>query len=51
MSPPRLSVIQGSDEWLEARRQRITATDMGALLGVNPWKCEADVAAEKRASG
>jgi len=47
VSPPRLSVIQGSDEWLEARRQRITATDMGALLGVSPWKCEADVAAEK----
>lgn len=38
---------QGSEAWLEARRSRVTGTDIGALLGVNPWKSEADVAAEK----
>ena len=38
---------QGTEEWLEARRSRVTGTDIGALLGVNPWKSEADVAAEK----
>jgi len=42
-----MAVKQGSDEWLAARRELVTATDVGALLGVNPWKSEADVAAEK----
>lgn len=42
-----MSVKQGSAAWLAARREHVTATDMAALLGVSPWKCEADVAAEK----
>ena len=40
-------VRQGSPEWLAYRRTVITATDIGALLGVSPWACEADVADAK----
>jgi putative phage-type endonuclease len=39
---------QRSPEWLAARRDLITATDIPVLLGVSPWKCEADLADEKR---
>jgi putative phage-type endonuclease len=28
----------GSDEWLELRKQGITGTDVGTLLGVNPYE-------------
>ena len=34
---------QGSDEWLAARRGGITGTDIGALLGFNPWRSPLDV--------
>ena len=47
MNAVRLPVLQGTDEWLAARRGLITATDIGVLLGLNPWRCEADLAAEK----
>lgn len=43
-----VAVRQGSPEWLEARRSLITASDIPVLLGVSPWKCEADLADEKR---
>jgi len=42
-----LSVVQGSDEWLALRRTLVTATDIPVLLGLSPYKCEADVADEK----
>jgi putative phage-type endonuclease len=45
--PTRIPARQGSPEWLEARRAVITSTDLSGLLGVSPWKVEADVAAEK----
>jgi len=42
-----MAVRQGSDAWIEARRSLITATDIGVLLGLSPYKCEADLADEK----
>lgn len=42
-----LAVEQGTDAWLEARRSLITATDIGVLLGLSPYRCEADLADEK----
>lgn len=43
----RIAVRQGSDAWLVERRGLITATDLPVLLGVSPWRSEADLAAEK----
>jgi len=31
------SLIQGTPDWLESRRTKITSTDASILLGVNPW--------------
>lgn len=42
-----LRLVQGSPEWIEGRRSLITATDFPVLLGISPWKCEADLADEK----
>lgn len=42
-----VAVAQGSDAWLAARRALVTATDIPVLLGLSPYKCEADVADEK----
>jgi putative phage-type endonuclease len=49
VGPRKLRLLQGSPEWLAARREHITATDIPALLGISPWKCEQDVADEKLA--
>jgi putative phage-type endonuclease len=43
-----LAVRQGTPAWLEARRSLVTASDIPVLLGVSPFKCEADLADEKR---
>ena len=43
----RLPVLQGTPEWLDARRQCVTSTDIPVLLGVSPWKSEAALADEK----
>lgn len=43
-----LALRQGSPAWLEARKSLITASDIPVLLGVSPFKCEADLADEKR---
>lgn len=32
-----IDVEQGSDIWKELRRNKITATDSGIILGLNPW--------------
>lgn len=40
--------VQGTDEWLEARRGLITATDLPVILGLSPWKSELELADEKR---
>ena len=41
------AVRQGSPEWLAARRELITATDISVLLGISPYRCEQDLADEK----
>lgn len=32
-----ISVEQGSQQWLDLRKTKITATDASVILGVNPW--------------
>lgn len=46
VSAPR-PLLQGTPEWLEARRSLITATDIPVLLGLSPYKSEATLAREK----
>jgi putative phage-type endonuclease len=47
VGPHKLRLLQGSPEWLAARREHVTATDIPILLGLSPWKCEQDLADEK----
>ncbi|HSW43509.1 MAG TPA: YqaJ viral recombinase family protein [Patescibacteria group bacterium] len=47
--PLKLPVRQRTPEWLAARREFVTATDIPALLGIDPWRCEQDIADEKLA--
>lgn len=42
-----LFLNQGSDEWLLARRNHITATDIGKILGKNPYSSAIDCYDEK----
>jgi putative phage-type endonuclease len=42
-----LALKQGSPEWLEARRDLITSTDLPVILGLSPYKSEATLAREK----
>jgi putative phage-type endonuclease len=46
-APIRIRVLQGSPEWHAARRELITATDIPVLLGLSPYRSEADLAEEK----
>ena len=46
MSVP-LALRQRTPEWAEARRSLITASDIPVLLGLSPYRCEADLADEK----
>lgn len=39
--------LQGTAEWLEVRRGLITGTDLPVILGISPWKSEAELADEK----
>ena len=41
-----LPLAQGSPEWLAYRRTVITGTAIPILLGLSPWRCEADLADE-----
>jgi len=34
----RIELIQGSKEWLEYRSSHITATDIGSIMALNPFK-------------
>ncbi len=36
------------DAWLEERRKQIGASDVGAILGLNPWRSAWDVWADKK---
>lgn len=47
---PDVSILAGSAEWLARRHDLITATDIGAILGVDPWRSEGDVARSKTAT-
>lgn len=47
MSALALPVRQGTPEWLTLRRSLVTATDIPVLLGLSPYRCEADLADEK----
>ncbi len=47
MTAVSVAVRQGSPEWLDYRRTVVTATDIPVLLGLSPYKCEADLADEK----
>lgn len=40
-------VKQGTSEWRDLRRTLITSTDLAVILGLSPFKCEADLADEK----
>lgn len=40
-------IEQRSAEWHELRRRLITATDLPAILGIDPWRSEGDVARRK----
>jgi putative phage-type endonuclease len=42
-----IPVRQRSQAWHDYRRASISATDVGVLLGLSPYKCEADLADEK----
>lgn len=37
----------GTENWLLARARGITGTDVGAIVGANPWKTADDLLAEK----
>jgi len=48
LTPQYIDVAQGSDEWLELRKTRITATDANTILGLNPWKTRLQLYKEKK---
>ena len=51
MAAVAVPVRQGSPEWLDYRRTVVTATDLPVILGISPWRCEADLADEKLGLG
>ena len=42
-----ISINQGSPEWLALRKTKITSTDAGVIMGVNPWKTPLQLYNEK----
>ena len=38
-----VDIKQGTDEWYAARKSRITGSNVGAILGLNPWRTADDV--------
>lgn len=47
MAAVNVALRQGTDEWLAYRRTGVSASDIPVLLGLSPYKCEADLADEK----
>lgn len=41
------AIRQRTEEWLDARRDAVTSTDIPVLLGLSPWKSEGQLAREK----
>lgn len=44
---PQVSVYQSREEWMEARKDGLGASDAPALLGVSPWKNNVQLWEEK----
>ena len=42
-----MTIRQGTEEWITARRSSVSSTDIGVLLGLSPYRSEADLADEK----
>jgi putative phage-type endonuclease len=42
-----LTIRQGTDDWVRARRSSVSSTDLGVILGLSPYRSEADLADEK----
>lgn len=40
-------IVQRTEAWHEARRQLVVSTDIPVILGLSPYKAEADLAADK----
>ena len=45
------TAAQGSDEWLDARRNGIGGSDVAAVLGANPWRTPLEVWLSKTGQG
>ena len=37
MKPKIINIEQGTPSWLSLRKNKVTATDTGKILGINPW--------------
>lgn len=42
-----LELVQGTPQWLELRKTKITATDAAVILGASPWKTKHQLYHEK----
>lgn len=42
-----IDLVQGSEPWLQYRLTKISATDTGVILGLNPWKTPLQLYEEK----
>ena len=47
MQGAKMKIEIGSKEWLEARRNLITATDAAPIMGLSPWKTALELYYEK----
>lgn len=47
LTPVAVDLEQGSDDWLNWRREGIGASDVSAILGVSPWTTIQDLWSEK----
>lgn len=47
MNALNVPLRQGTSEWLAYRRTGVSASDIPILLGLSPYRCEADLADEK----
>src|SRR5258708_7878806 len=42
-----IPIEQGTDEWLDLRKTKITATDAVVIMGASPWKTRTELYHEK----
>ncbi len=43
----RFDIVQGSEEWLKIRKEKIGASDSAAIMGVSPWTTRENLLEEK----